>query len=268
MTEIHPTAIVDKGFQAGKGVRIGPFCIVGPDVVLGDNVELRSNVIVTGRTTIGANTVVFPFATIGEAPQDMGYRDEPTELVIGEKCTIHEYATLHRGTVKGRGRTVVGNNCFLMVSAHVAHDCIVGNNVVLTNCATLGGHVEVGDYAILGGLSAVQQRTRIGAHSFIGGLTAVTTDLIPFGMAVGKRGELAGLNLVGMKRRGFDRASIHALRGAYRVVFFGTGTREERLAEAERQFPNVAVVKMLADFIRASGNNPLCLPREDDEDDA
>jgi UDP-N-acetylglucosamine acyltransferase len=263
MAEIHPTAIVDKGVQAGKGVRIGPFCIVGPNVVLGDNVELRSHVIVTGRTTIGDNTVIFPFATIGEAPQDMSYRDEPTELIIGEGCTIHEYATLHRGTVKGGGRTTVGSNCFLMVSAHVAHDCVVGDNVVLTNCATLGGHVEVGEYAILGGLSAVQQRCRVGAHSFVGGLTAVTTDLIPFGMAVGRRGELAGLNLVGLKRRGFDRAAIHALRGAYRVVFFGNGTREERLAEAEQRFPNVAVVKTLADFIRASGNNPLCLPRED-----
>jgi UDP-N-acetylglucosamine acyltransferase len=264
MTEIHPTAIVDKGFQAGSGVRIGPYCIVGPNVVLGDDVELRSHVIVTGRTTIGAGTVVYPFATIGEAPQDMSYRDEPTELVIGERCTIHEYATLHRGTIKGRGRTTVGNDCFLMVSAHVAHDCVVGNNVVLTNCATLGGHVEVGEYAILGGLSAVQQRCRIGAHSFIGGLTAATADVIPFGMAVGHRAELHGLNLVGLKRRGFDRTTIHALRGAYRLIFFENGSREERLAEAASEYPNIPAVQTLIDFIRASGNNPLCLPREDD----
>jgi UDP-N-acetylglucosamine acyltransferase len=262
MTEIHPTAIVEKGFQAGKGVRIGPYCIVGPEVALGDNVELRSHVIVTGRTTIGAGTVVFPFATIGEAPQDMSYRDEPTELVIGQKCTIHEYATVHRGTVHGRGRTTIGDNCFLMVSAHVAHDCIVGNNVVLTNCATLGGHVEVGEYAILGGLSAVQQRCRIGAHAFIGGLTAATTDVIPFGMAVGHRAELQGLNIVGLKRRGFDRATIHALRGAYRLIFFENGSREEKLGQVERQFPDIPAVRMLVDFIRASGNNPLCLPRE------
>jgi UDP-N-acetylglucosamine acyltransferase len=262
MTEIHPTAIVDNGMQAGKGVRIGPFCIVGPNVVLGDNVELRSHVIVTGRTTIGNNTVIFPFATIGEAPQDMSYRDEPTELVIGENCTIHEYATVHRGTVRGKGRTTIGNNCFLMVSAHVAHDCVVGNNVILTNCATLGGHVEVGEYAILGGLSGVQQRCRIGAHAFIGVLTAATTDVIPFGMAVGHRAELNGLNVMGLKRRGFDRATIHALRGAYRLIFFENGTREERVANAARQFPNIPAVETLLDFIRASGNNPLCLPRE------
>ena len=264
MTDVHPTAIVEKGFQAGKGVRIGPFCIVGPNVVLGDNVELRSHVIVTGRTTIGSNTVIFPFATIGEAPQDMSYRDEPTELAIGENCTIHEYATVHRGTVRGKGRTTIGNNCFLMVSAHVAHDCVVGDHVVLTNCATLGGHVEVGEYAILGGLSAVQQRCRVGAHSFIGGLTAATADVIPFGMVVGHRAELHGLNIVGLKRRGFDRASIHALRGAYRVIFFGNGAREGRLAEAERQFPNIPAVQTLIDFIRTSGTNPLCLPREGD----
>lgn len=267
MIEIHPTAIVEDGFQAGEGVKVGPYCAVGPNVALGANVELRSHVIVSGHTTIGAGTVIYPFASIGDAPQDIGYRDEPTETVIGEKCIIREQVTIHRGTIRGKKRTTVGDNCFLMVGSHVAHDCVIGNNVTMVNHATIGGHVEVGDFAILGGLSAVQQRVRIGASAFVGGHSGIGGDLIPFGIGVGRGARLGGLNIVGLKRRGFDRPTIHAIRAAYRTLFFGAvGSLSERLDQVAGEYADLPAVMQIVTFIRAGDGTALCVPRDENGD--
>jgi len=262
MAEIHPTAIVADGAQVGADVRIGAFSIVGPDVVLEEGVVVHSHVLIEGHTRIGARTVIFPFAAIGGPPQDTSYRNEPTEVEIGPDCIIREQVTVHRGTARGRGKTTIGKGSFLMIGSHVAHDCIVGEDVVLVNNATLGGHVEIGDHAILGGLSAIQQHCRVGAHAFIGGVSGVTTDVIPFVSAIGQRAEIGGLNIVGLKRRGFDRPTIHALRAAYKAVFDGSGTRAERVERVAEKYADVPAVMMIVDFIRAGDDRPLCLPRD------
>ena len=262
MKEIHPTAIVEDGARLGANVRIGPFSIIGPEVVLGDGVVVDSHVVITGHTHIGARTEIHSFAAIGGSPQDLSYKGEPTSVVIGAHCMIREHVTIHRGTVRGKKQTTVGAHCFLMVGTHVAHDCRLGDHVMLVNNATLGGHVEIGEFAILGGLAAIQQRTRIGAHAFIGGLTGVSTDVIPFGMALGDRAELGGLNIVGMKRRGFDRPAIHALRSAYQEIFADDKTFAERLEHVATKFADVPAVMMMVDFIREGGDRPLCKPRD------
>jgi UDP-N-acetylglucosamine acyltransferase len=261
MTDIHHTAIVEDGARLGVGVRVGPFTTIGPEVVLGDGVIVGSHVVIAGKTEIGAGTRIHPFAAIGGPPQDVTYRDEPTSVVIGRDCIIRENVTIHRGTARGRQQTAIGDKCFLMVGAHVAHDCRIGNNVLFVNGATLGGHVEVGDNAILGGLAGIQQRCRIGANAFIAGLTGVPTDVIPFATAIGDRAKLGGLNIVGLKRRGFDRPTIHALRAAYKTIFSGIGAREERLARVEADHGDVPPVMVIVDFIRAGGGRPLCSPR-------
>jgi UDP-N-acetylglucosamine acyltransferase len=261
MADIHQTAIVEDGARIGANVRIGPFSIIERDVVLEDGVVVHSHVLIGGRTTIGAGTAIFPFAAIGGPPQDTSYRGEPTSVVIGPGCIIREHVTVNRGTARGRGETRIGANCFLMIGSHIAHDCLVGDRAVLVNNATLGGHVEIGEHAILGGLAAVQQHCRIGAHAFIGGLSGINTDVIPFASAIGERAELGGLNVVGLKRRGFDRATIHALRAAYQAIFNGHGTRAERVERVAEKYPDVAPVMIVVDFIRKGGDRPLCSPR-------
>jgi len=261
MRQVHPTAIVEDGARLGDGVAIGPYSRVGGEVTIADAVALDSHVIVTGRTTIGARTRVSPFAVIGGAAQDLSYKGQDTAIVIGDDCVIREYATIHGGTAKGRGVTTVGAHCFLMIGSHVAHDCLVGDHVILTNQSTLGGHAEIGEYAILGGLAAVQQWTRIGAHAFIGGLTGVTRDVVPFVMATGNRDRLGGINATGLKRRGFDRDTIHALRAAYEAFFFSRGSRAERIEMLSQRFGEVPAVRQFIDFLRATGNRPLSLPR-------
>ena len=268
MARVHPTAIVEDGARLGSDVTVGAYTLVGRDSVIGDGVTIAAHVTIAGRTTIGPRTSVGVFSVIGSEPQDLSYRGEDTAVEVGADCSIREHVTIHRGTAHGRGVTYVGAKCFLMIASHVAHDCLVGNNVILTNQATLGGHVEIGEYAILGGLAAVQQRCRVGAHAFIGGLSAVTTDIVPFAMALGHRAALAGINVRGLKRRGFDREAIHALRGAYRMFFFTPGARAARIAAIGETYPDVPAVGVLVDFLRATGDRPLALPRErDDEDD-
>ena len=258
---IHPTATVEDGARLGADVTVGAFSIVGSEAALEDGVTLDAHVIVRGRTTVGARTRIAAFAVIGGEAQDLGYRGEPTTVVIGPDCIIREHVTIHRGTAKGRGVTAIGANCFFMIGAHVAHDCVVGDNVIFTNQAVLGGHAEVGDYVILGGVSAVQQRCRIGAHAFIGGLTGVTSDVVPFAIAVGRGAKLAGLNVVGMSRRGFDRATIRKLRGAYVDFFRSEGSRAEKLERISEQYAGVKGIDTFVDFIRASGDRPLADPR-------
>lgn len=245
---------------------MGPFCSVGPDVVLGDWVTLTSHVCVTGRTELGAGTTVYPFAALGHAPQDLKYRGEETRLVIGSGNVIRESVTIHVGTAQGRGETRVGDNCLFMANTHVAHDCIVGNHVIMANCATLGGHVVVGHYAFLSGLVGVHQHVRIGEHAFVGGLCRVERDVIPFGMVLYDR--LSGLNLIGLKRRGFDRADIHLLRAAYRRLFHGDGEMADRLAELEAQHGAAPVIRQLLDYIGEKGPRKILLPGGVDTDRA
>ncbi|HVY18471.1 MAG TPA: acyl-ACP--UDP-N-acetylglucosamine O-acyltransferase [Bauldia sp.] len=262
MSLIHPTAIVEDGARLGADVTVGAFSIVGNQVTLEDGVTLDAHVMIRGRTTIGARTRVATLAVLGGEAQDLSYKGEDTALVIGPDCVIREQVTINRGTARGRGTTVIGAHSFIMTGAHVAHDCVLGEHVILTNLATLGGHTEIGDHAILGGVVAVQQRTRIGAHSFIGGMSGVNRDVIPFAIATGRFVRLAGLNVVGLKRRGYDKDALHALHQAYRLFFTMQGPRAERLAAVAEQYGNVTAVAVLIDFIRASGNRPLALPRD------
>lgn len=265
--DIHPTAIVSSSARLGAGVRIGPYSIVGEHVVLGDGVELLSHVVVEGRTAVGAGTRIFPFASIGHQPQDLKYGGEPSRLVIGERCVIRENVTINPGTKGGGMETRIGNDCLLMASSHVAHDCKLGNNVVLANYVGLAGHSSIGDFVAFGGMCAVHQFVRIGSHAFIGAQSMIDADVIPYGMAVGNRARLAGLNLVGLKRRKFDREAIHSLRTAYRMVFSSEGTLRERVEDAATMFKNEPLVQDVVGFIAASKDRPLCLPRNGTSED-
>lgn len=259
--EVHSTAVVAPGARIGANVRIGPYSVVGEHAVLHDNVELVSHVVVAGRTEIGKGTRIFPFASVGHEPQDLKYEGEPSQLFIGENCVIRENVTINPGTRAGSMETRIGNNCLLMASSHVAHDCRVGNNVVLANYVGLAGHTVIGDFVAFGGMCAVHQYVRIGAHAFIGAQSMVDGDVIPYGMAVGNRARLAGLNLVGLKRRKFDREAIHTLRTAYRMVFSSEGTLRERIEDAATMFKSEQLVQDVVSFIAAASDRPLCLPR-------
>ncbi len=257
---VHPTAVVDPKAELGEGVRIGPFCMVGPDVVLGNHVELVSHVAVAGRTSIGEKTRIFPFASIGHPPQDLKYSGEPSRLVIGARNVIRECVTMNPGTAGGAMETRVGDDCLFMANSHVAHDCVVADHVILANCVCLAGHCTIGEYAILGGLTGLHQNTRIGAHAFVGGHSAVVGDIIPYGMAVGNRAKLTGLNLIGLKRRNFDREAIHQLRAAYRMIFAREGALRERVDDAQTLFSTAPLVHEVLDFIIEGGDRALCLP--------
>lgn len=239
---------------------VGPFCIIGPEVVLGSGVKLHSHVNVQGATSIGARTEVFPFASLGTAPQSVHYKGERTELVIGTDCVIRESATANIGTASGRGVTRIGNQCMMMTGSHVGHDCIVGDHVIFANNAVLGGHVEVGDHVFLGGQCAVHQFTRIGAQAMISGLTGVREDVIPFGYALGQAARLVGLNTIGMKRRGFTRTDLHAARAAYRELFFGDDVFEGRLAKLRERAETSEFARAIITFIDAGEKRPLCHP--------
>jgi UDP-N-acetylglucosamine acyltransferase len=262
-TILHPTAIVEPGARLGTGVRVGPYCTVGKDVVLQDGVELVSHVVVAGDTDIGARVRVFPFASLGHPPQDLKYKGERTRLTIGADSIVREHVTMNPGTEGGGGITSVGARCLFMVGAHVAHDCRVGDSVVMVNNATLGGHVHVGDFAILGGISAVHQFVRIGKHAMIGGMTGVEGDVIPYGIVMGDRARLQGLNIVGLKRRGFSREQIHDLRTAYRLLFAQEGTMAERLDDVAEIYGKAQAVMDIVEFIRGANNRQICLPKAD-----
>jgi UDP-N-acetylglucosamine acyltransferase len=261
MADVHPTALIEAGAQLGARVRIGAYCVIGPNVVLGDDVELLSHVVVAGHTTIGEKTRVFPFASLGHPPQDLKYKGEPTRLVIGSNNVIREHVTMNPGTAGGGALTQVGSNGLFMVATHVAHDCKVGDHVVMANNATLGGHVHVGDYAVLGGLCAVHQFVRIGRYAMIGGMSGVESDVIPFGSVMGDRARLSGLNIIGLKRRGFSREDIHNLRTAYRLLFAQEGTMAERLEDVGQLYRESRPVMDLVDFIREDSARAICQPK-------
>ncbi len=260
MPTIHPTAIVDAAAEIADSVIIGPYCVVGPKVRLDERVELISHVVVDGITSVGEGTRIFPFASIGHQPQDLKYKGEPSTLEIGKNNRIREHVTMNPGTEGGGMVTRVGDNCLFMASSHVGHDCLVGNHVILANNATLGGHVTVGDFAVLGGLSAVHQFVRIGHHVMVGGMTGVENDIIPYASCTGNRAHLSGLNLVGLKRRGFPRDDIHALRNAYRLLFAPEGTLQERLDEVAQQFAACQPVMDIVEFIRSAQGRAICQP--------
>jgi len=263
MTRIHPTAVVDPKAEVHESVQIGPFCVIGPQVRLSANVRLVNHVCVDGATTIGEGTTVFPFASLGQPPQSLAYKGEPVELIIGRNNLIREHVTMNPGTAKGGAVTRVGDNCMFMADSHVAHDCIVGSNCVFANNAMVGGHVIVEDFVWLGGGAAVHQFSRIGRHAFVGGMAGLEGDLIPYGSVMGNRAYLAGLNLVGLKRRGFSREKIHELRNAYRLLFAEEGTFQERLSDVAELFASNAEVMEIVSFVRNNTNRPLCMPNRE-----
>lgn len=258
---IDPTARVADGARIGAGVEIGPYCLVGPQVELGDGVRLIGHVNVTGATSIGVGTVVYPFASLGTPPQSVHYRGGTTRLVIGARCQVREGVTMSTGTEDGGGITRVGERCMFMAGSHVAHDCTVGNDVTFANNVVLGGHVSVGDHTFFGGQVAVHQFVRIGEGSMTAGLSGVTGDLIPFGYALGQIADLVGLNVVGLQRRGATRADLHRLRRAYRHLFFAAGVFAERAAAVACEFADDPLVGKIVAFLRAGGKRPLMHPR-------
>jgi UDP-N-acetylglucosamine acyltransferase len=256
---VHPSSIIERGAELSDGVEIGPFCAVGPKVKLGEGVRLVSHVSIAGNTSIGSRTIIYPNAALGHPPQDLKFKGEDTRLIIGADNVIREGATFHLGTVTGRGQTVVGDKGFFMACAHVGHDCIVGNGVVMGNNTPLGGNATVEDFVILGGNAAIHQFGRVGKYAFIGGGAPVVGDVIPFGM-VDNHGRLHGLNLIGLKRRGFARETINALRAMYRELFHGDGNFEDRFVAANKAYGHLPEAKMILDFIDAGQRRGLCLP--------
>lgn len=261
MAEVHSTAIVAAEAQLGTGVHVGPYCVVGPDVVLENDVVLESHVAVAGRTRIGARTRVFPFASIGHQPQDLKYGGEPSELLIGPDNVIREQVTMNPGTEGGGMVTRVGAGGLFMMGAHVAHDCQVGDRVIMANNATLGGHVVVEDDAIIGGLAAIHQFVRIGRRAMVGGMSGVEHDVIPFGLVMGERASLTGINVVGLKRGGFSRQQISRLQTAFDELFAEKGTMAERLATIEEDCPADGPVGDLVAFLRRESSRALCKPK-------
>ncbi|MGD9293276.1 MAG: acyl-ACP--UDP-N-acetylglucosamine O-acyltransferase [Roseobacter sp.] len=260
MTNIHPSAVVEPGATLDPTAKVGPFCVVGSEVTLGPEVELRHHVVVSGRTTIGQGTIVFPFAVIGEIPQDLKFKGEPSELIIGERNRIREHVTMNGGTEAGGGVTRVGDDCLFMAGCHVAHDATIGNHVVLVNSVAIAGHCILEDDVIVGGLSGVHQYVRIGRGAIIGAVTMVTKDVIPYGLVQGPRGELDGLNLVGLKRRGVGRSDITALRAAFQMLAQGEGSFESR-AQRLQDETNSDYVREIASFITSGSDRRILMPR-------
>ncbi len=255
--EIHPSALVAPQAVIEPGAIIGPWCQIGPDVVVERGARLHAHVVVDGHTRIGAEADLYPFCTVGLAPQDLKYRGEPTACEIGPRTQIREHCTIHRGTVTGVGTTRVGADCLIMAVAHVAHDCQIGDNVIIANNVVMGGHVRIADQAVIGGVAALHQYVRIGRGAIIGGATGVGGDVIPFGAVIGNRGRLVGLNVIGLRRRGFGGATVHKLRAVYRSLFRDEGIFAERLAETRRRYGDDALVQEIMGFIDAQSHRGL-----------
>ncbi len=259
MGSIHPSAVIEDGANIDPSATIGPFCVVGPEVQIEAGVELKSHVVVTGRTRVGADTVIFPFAVIGEIPQDLKFKGEATELVIGQRNRIREHVTMNCGTEGGGGITRVGDDCLFMAGCHVAHDAVIGNRVILVNSVAIAGHCVLEDDVIVGGLSGVHQFVRIGRGAIIGAVTMVTNDVIPYGLVQAPRGALDGLNLVGLKRRGVTRADITALRAAFQMLAQGEGTFQNRAQRLKEEATSEYVLEIV-DFITADSDRHFLTP--------
>jgi len=259
---IHETAIIAKGAKLGDNLKIGAYCVIGKNVKLADNIELKSHVVIDGYTTIGEDTVIFPFASLGHIPQDLKYNGEKSELIIGKNNKIREHVTMNPGTADDKMKTIVGDNCLFMMASHVAHDCIVGNNVIMANNATIAGHVEVGDFAIIGGLAAVHQFVRIGPFSMIGGMSGVEHDVIPFGLVKGERAYLAGLNYIGLERRGFKKPQIQSIMKAFKQLFANVGTLSDRINDVANDYDDDKSVMRMIDFIREKEDRSILQPKK------
>ena len=257
---IHRSSLIDKKAKISKNVKIGPFCYVGPHVELCEEVELISNVHIEGNTKIGKGTKIFPFASIGTQPQDLKFKNEPNSLDIGEHNIIREYVTINPGTEGGGSKTLVGNNCLFMISSHIAHDCKIGNGVIIANNVPLGGHVTIEDSVVIGGNSAVQQFTRIGRLAMIGGMTGVLKDVTPFGLSIGNRNYLQGLNLIGLRRRKYDNKKIIGLDKAYKEIF-SSKNLHENLNNINGAYKDNELVGEVIKFIEKDKKRPICSPQ-------
>jgi UDP-N-acetylglucosamine acyltransferase len=262
MSNIHPTAIIEDSVKLGNNVYIGPYCYISGNVVLGDDCRLESHISISGDTTIGKNNHFFPFAVIGVIPQDLKFKAENSRLIIGDNNIIREHVTIHLGTEHGGMLTQIGNNCLLMVASHVAHDCRVGNKVILANNVTLAGHVSIGDHAIIGGLSAIQQFVKIGAYAIVGGMSGVENNIIPYGLVMGERASLAGLNLVGLRRNEFSRDDIKALKETYELLFSDDSINlKDRVAKVAEKFADNKTVMRMINFLQEETNKAICQPK-------
>ena len=257
---IHKSSVIDSKAEISKNVKIGPFCYVGPNVFLDDSVELVSNVHIEGNTKIGKGTRIFPFASIGTQPQDLKFKGEKNKLEIGKNNLIREYVTINPGTEGGGSKTIIGNNCLFMISSHIAHDCKVGNEVVIANNVPLGGHVTIEDSVVIGGNSAVQQFTRIGRLAMIGGMTGVLKDVIPFGLSIGNRNYLEGLNLVGLRRKKYENQKIMGLSKAYKEIF-ASKNLHENLSKINGEHKGNELVNEVIAFIEKDKKRPICSPQ-------
>ncbi|MEM7288775.1 MAG: acyl-ACP--UDP-N-acetylglucosamine O-acyltransferase [Pseudomonadota bacterium] len=258
---IHSTAVIEDGAKIGDGVTIGPFCYIGAQVSLGDNSELKSHVAIAGDTTIGSRARIFPFASIGHEPQDLKFQGEHTTLVIGDDCMIREGVTMNPGTAGDAGNTTIGKKCTFLANSHVAHDCQIGNGVIFSNGVLLAGHCKIGDHVIIGGAAAVQQFSRIGNNAFVGGMAGLENDLIPFGMALGNRAYLGGLNIVGMRRAGIEKEAIHRVRAFHKHVFSGDSPIKDAIETIEPDLAAEPIPAMIIKFIKDGENRSLCTPK-------
>lgn len=263
MGRIHPSAVISGDVELADNVEVGPFCVLEGKIRIGANAVLKSHVAIAGNTTIGDGAKIYPFASIGHDPQDLKFKGEDTRLVIGKDCIVREGVTINPGTATGIGETRIGDGCVFLANSHVAHDCIVGDRVILSNGVLLAGHVVLGDHVIMGGASAVHQFTRIGAYAFVGGLAGVENDVIPFGISLGNRAYLGGVNLIGMKRHGFSRESIHAVRQVYKDLFTAeTGTFLGRLEALDPALAADPQVARIVEFIKTASERSFCMPRD------
>ena len=256
---IHKTVIIDNKAKVPSSVKIGPYSVIGPNVEIGEDVIIHSHVNISGNTKIGKNNKIYPFASIGNDPQDLKYNGEQTKLIIGDNNKIREYVTINPGTAGGGGETIIGNNCLLMISSHIAHDCKIGNNVIIANNVPLGGHADIGDNVVIGGNSAVQQFTRIGKMAMIGGMTGVLNDVIPYGLSIGNRNFLQGLNLIGLRRKEISNKDILILSEAYKEIF-KTNKLRENLSKLNGEFKDNVLVAEVVDFINKDKKRPICTP--------
>ena len=256
---IHKTAIIDSEAKIAENVKIGPYTVIGPNVEIGQGTVIQSHVNITGQTKIGKKNIIYPFASIGNDPQDLKFQGEETRLEIGDNNKIREYVTINPGTKGGGGLTKINNNCLFMVSAHIAHDCFVGNNVILANNVPLGGHAHIGDNAIIGGNSAVQQFTRVGKSAMIGGMCGVVRDIIPYGIAHGNRSVLQGLNLIGLRRKNIPNKEIMTLSDAYKEIFKNENLTEN-LSNLSNELKNNELVAEVIKFIEMDKKRPICTP--------
>ena len=256
---IHKTSIIDSKAKISKHAKIGPYTIIGPNVIIEEKVEIHSHVNITGNTKVGTGTKIFPFASIGTQPQDLKYKDEKNNLVIGKNNIVREYVTINPGTEGGGGTTKIGDNCLFMISSHIAHDCTIGNDVIIANNVPLGGHVVIEDGAIVGGNSAVQQFTRIGSLAMIGGMTGVLKDVIPFGLSFGNRNFLKGINIIGLKRKNYENKKIMQLNEAYEKIF-SSKNLHQNLSRINGEYKNNELIQEVTNFISKDKKRPICSP--------